>query len=148
MKSIYYAAVVTRAYRKMLDSLDGKKIDTLEGYREELFKVSHREFHTGFFFDRDEIQKPTDRAYIQEYSFLGSVEGKTDEGLYQLDVKNQIKTTDHIEFIGPDMLYEPALPFRLFDKDMTETEKTDHGKITYLKTQQKLEKGWILRKKA
>ena len=32
MKSIYYTAVVSRAYRKMIDSIGGKKIDNLDDY--------------------------------------------------------------------------------------------------------------------
>ena len=42
MKSVYYTAVITRAYRKALDSLDGKKVENPEIYKNDLFKVSHR----------------------------------------------------------------------------------------------------------
>jgi len=46
MKSIYYAAVITRAYRKMIDCKNGIVVPDLEGFREEIFKVSHRELNS------------------------------------------------------------------------------------------------------
>ena len=51
MKSIYYVALITRAYRKALDELEGKiSKDTAKPFIEELYKVSHRPFCTGFYY--------------------------------------------------------------------------------------------------
>ncbi len=51
MKSLYYVATVTRAYRKAIDVIEhgGDAKDALL-YKEELDSVSHREYSTGFFF--------------------------------------------------------------------------------------------------
>jgi hypothetical protein len=84
---------------------------------------------------------------MSEAQFLGSIEESAGEGIYRLDVKNQILASDHIEYIGPDLLYLPDEGFTLLDEDMNIVPKTDHGKIAYIKTDKKLKKGYIIRKK-
>ena len=147
MKSIYYTAVITRAYRKQLDYIDGISEEDPKPYVDEIFKVSHREFSTGFYYGRDEIEMPTFKSYMSEAQFLGSIDEKVEEGLYRLDVKNQILSSYNIEYIGPDLLYLQDEGFTLLDEDMQVVPKTDHGKIAYLKTDKKLKKGYIIRKK-
>ena len=147
MKSIYYTAVITRAYRKQLDYIEGISEEDPKPYVDEIFKVSHREFSTGFYYGRDEIEMPTFRSYMSEAQFLGSIEDPVGEGIYRLDVKNQILASDSIEYIGPDLLYLKDQGFTLLDEDMQEVPKTDHGKIAYIRTDKKLKKGYIIRKK-
>lgn len=147
MKSIYYTAVITRAYRKQLDYIEGVSKEDPRPYVDEIFKVSHREFSTGFYYGKDEIEMPTFKSYMSEAQFLGSVEESAGEGIYRLDVKNQILASDSIEYIGPDLLYLKDEGFTLLDEDMQVVPKTDHGKIAYIKTDKKLKKGYIIRKK-
>ncbi len=147
MKSIYYTAVITRAYRKQLDYIEGISKEDPQPYVDEIFKVSHREFSTGFYYGKDEIEMPTFKSYMSEAQFLGSIEESAGDGIYRLDVKNQILASDHIEYIGPDLLYLPDEGFTLLDEDMNIVPKTDHGKIAYIKTDKKLKKGYIIRKK-
>ena len=154
MKSIYYAAVVTRAYRKMIDFSEGRRIDNLDEYVNEIYKVSHREFSTGFYYGKDEIEMPTFKSYMREYKFLGSIieeipeKSGSDYFCYSIDVKNQIRSSGEIEYIGPDLLYLKDYGFELLDDNFNQVEKTDHGKITYLKTEKKLDTGFIIREKA
>lgn len=66
MKSFYYAACVTRAYRRALDDLEaGKPFDS--ALLEELRAVSHRDYCTGFFFGdpAEGGQNPNDGGYIR-----------------------------------------------------------------------------------
>ena len=147
MKSIYYTAVITRAYRKQLDYIEGISKEDPKPYVDEIFNVSHREFSTGFYYGKDEIEMPTFKSYMSEAQFLGSVEEPAGEGIYRLDVKNQILASDSIEYIGPDLLYLADEGFTLLDEDMQSVPKTDHGKIAYIKTDKKLKKGYIIRKK-
>lgn len=67
MKSFYYAACVSRAYRKALDDLSaGKPYDPL--LKEELRAVSHRDYTAGFFFGDPgkEAQEPENGGYIRQ----------------------------------------------------------------------------------
>lgn len=147
MKSIYYAAVVTRAYRKMIDSIEGKKIENIEGYREELFKVSHREFSTGFYFRKEEMDEVTKISYEREYTFLGSIGKQLGPNKFNLIVKNQIKTENDLEYIGPDVLFLKDSTYSLYDKDDKKVIKADHGKAYTLETTVPVKEGYILRKK-
>ena len=147
MKSIYYTAVITRAYRKQLDYIDGISKEDSKPYVDEIFNVSHREFSTGFYYGKDDIEMPTFKSYMSEAQFLGSIEEQVGKGLYRLDVKNQILASDSIEYIGPDLLFMKDEGFTLLDEDMQPVPKTDHGKIAYIKTDKMLKKGYIIRKK-
>ena len=146
MKSIYYTAVVTRAYRKMIDSLEGKQIENLEGYKNEIYKVSHREFSTGFYFGKEDIEQSTQISYERQYMFLGSVGEEITPGKYRLIVKNQIRKGDPVEYIGPDILFEKDSSFTIRDEEGIEVDKADHGKFYTIESEVPLKKGYILRK--
>ncbi len=146
MKSLYYVAVVTRAYRKALDhDPDAMK------YREDLFNVSHREFSTAFFYSKnaidteDDINRPTSYGYQREYMYLGTVTEEVRPGVWSVDVRNQIRKGKLVEFIGPDVFALPDDSFTLLDADFAPVEKLDHGKIGYIQTDKALKKGYILR---
>jgi putative protease len=146
MKSIYYTAIVTRAYRQMINSLEGKDVPELAGYREELNKVSHREFSTGFYFGKDEIEQPTGRMETSPYKFLGSIGKETAPGEFELDVKNQILTSQEIEYIGPDLLYKADNTFSLKDPEGNVIDKIDHGKPCTIIPGVPVKEGYILRR--
>ncbi len=58
MKSVYYVALITRAYRKALDALEGKIPESeAKPFVDELYKVSHRAFSTGFYYSRTEADQ-------------------------------------------------------------------------------------------
>ncbi len=147
MKSLYYTAVVTRGYRKKLDALAGKAVPDLDDYVAELYKVSHREFTTGFYYGTEDVSVPTEKTYVREFMFLGTVLDKVSENTYRLNVKNQIRTDHRLEYIGPDTLFIEDDDFQLLGPDMQPVEKTDHGKEAYLRTDKPLQPGFILRKK-
>ena len=139
MKSIYYVASVTRAYRKALDHLYDPSVEYLP-YREELFNVSHREFSTGFFFGKgpietdgddplvrkDDINVPTTGGYLRDYLFLGMVRREVSPGIWEVDIKNQIRSGDTIEFIGPDVLFIRDENVAVLDGDFKPCEHIDH----------------------
>ncbi len=146
MKSIYYTAVVTRAYRKMLDSLEGRDVPNLQGYRDELAKVSHRDFSTGFYFDRNEIEQPAGALAPGNYKFLGTLGRALGQGEFELNVKNQILTDQGIEYIGPDLLYMKDKNFKLKDSEGREICKIDHGKPCTIIPGVPAKEGYILRR--
>lgn len=147
MKSLYYVATVTRAYRKALDAVEGiSSTNDWRDYRDELYQVSHREFSTGFFFGPQSIETPTELGYLRDYLFVGTVVKQVGENLYLLDLKNQIRKHTPMEYIGPKTLAIQDEDFELFDADFQPIEKQDHGKTVYVKTKQPLEDGFIIRR--
>ncbi len=148
MKSIYYTAVITRAYRKALDALEqGADQESWGPFREELFSVSHREFSTGFFFGSEEIAIPTKTSYLRTHLFLGSIGKRHSEGLYELLIRNQITSGTAIDFIGPDLLSAEDSAFTLFDETLQPVTKADHGKRYYIRPSIPVNQGYILRRR-
>lgn len=148
MKSVYYGAIVTRAYRKMLDANRGViSAEEAREYRSELEKVSHREFTTGFYYDRAEVSVPTTKSYQRRYLFLGTLGRKVGEDEYELDIRNQIRAGETIEFIGPDVRAVADDSFRLFG-DEGEVAQADHGKQYTIRTAAAVAPGFLLRRPA
>ena len=118
MKSAYYTAVVTNAYRmaidKYLEDPDNYKFDPL--LLRELESVSHREYCTGYYLDlpRDNAQLSTingyirDKAYFataieynkEDYPFLDTLSSDGGE-LYMFIQRNKVKVGDAAEMISP-----------------------------------------------
>ncbi|MCH5289014.1 MAG: U32 family peptidase [Treponema sp.] len=74
MKSVYYVAMVTRAYRKALDALAGTiTAEEAAPFIASLDEVAHRESTTGFFYGRAEADKTTVGASDSPYVLAGTV---------------------------------------------------------------------------
>lgn len=74
MKSLYYAALVTRAYRKAIDSLEGLITkEEAAPFIDELYKTAHREFSTGFFYSREDADKTTAGETKSGYEMAGTI---------------------------------------------------------------------------
>ena len=100
-KSAYYAAIVTGAYRHVLDDLAaGRPIDPV--WRDEVEKVSHRHYSTGFFYG-EPGQYYEDSRYIREYQVVAIVTDCDAEGNATLSLRNKFCTGDEIEAVGPDL---------------------------------------------
>ena len=147
MKSVYYAAVVTRAYRKAIDVATGASAADLAPYRDELFKVSHREFSTGFYFGDPAALRPNAAEYVRSHLFLGTVGEEVESGVFCLDVKNTITAGEPVEYIGPDILYLEDTGFELLDGSLSPIAKADHGKKSYIRTAQPIRPGYLMRKR-
>lgn len=148
MKSVYYVAVVTRAYRKAIDNDKDKDM-----YKRDIFDVSHREFTTGFFFrgdsieDReDDVSRPTSYGYERSYMFLGTVGKKVGDDIWEIDCRNQIKRGQNLEFIGPDVPLLSDDKFSILDEGMFPLLQLDHMKKGFIKTTLPLKEGYIIRR--
>ncbi len=90
-KSHYYVAVVTNAYRGALDSLtdSGDNWTLPQWVNDELCKISHRNYSTGFYFGTPKNSQTYENAgYIRDYSVGAVVEGYED-GKIIATVKNK-----------------------------------------------------------
>ena len=148
MKSVYYVAVVTRAYRKAIDDAPDK-----DEYKRDIFDVSHREFTTGFFFKddpiegrEDDVSRPTSYGYERSYIFLGTIGKKKCENIWEIDCRNQIKRGQKLEFIGPDVPLLSDDNFTILDEDGFPLLQLDHMKKGFIKTDLNLKEGYIIRR--
>ena len=99
-KSAYYAAIVTGAYRHVLDDVAaGRPVDPV--WRDEVEHVSHRHYSTGFFYGQPG-QFYEDARYIRDWQICAVVMGCTPEGLATLSLRNKFACGDQVEVVGPD----------------------------------------------
>lgn len=114
-KSAYYAAIVTGAYRHVLDdAAAGRPIDPV--WRDEVEHVSHRHYSTGFFYGQPG-QFYEDARYIRDWQICAVVTDCTPEGLATLSLRNKFGAGDAVEVVGPD-----TKPFSMTAPMMTDAE--------------------------
>jgi putative protease len=102
MKSLYYVATTARVYRDAIDRLWANPADRDPRWREELEKVSHRPYDTGFLFGNDDAKiHADDTHYIRTHDFVGFVQ-RDEAGLWVAG-KNRFRVGDEVELIGPQM---------------------------------------------
>ena len=100
-KSAYYAAIVTGAYRHGIDAaLAGVPLDPV--WRDEVEKVSHRHYSTGFFYGQPG-QFTQDARYIRDWQVLAVVQSCTPQGLATASLRNKFAQGDPIELVGPGL---------------------------------------------
>ena len=106
MKGINYVASVLRVYRQALDEYLADPVSwrCRPEWLEELAKLSHRGYTTGFLFGEPRsVGQEYDSAYIRSHEFVGLVEERRADGSTVIEGRNRIRIGDELEFIGPGM---------------------------------------------
>lgn len=157
MKSVYYTAVTTKAYRSAIDQYIDSSRDKeyhWEDLYEELEKVSHRKYTKAFFLSNQDhtAQNYGSSSYLRTYDFVAKVLESTDQktGLTKLMQVNKFSLNEKIEIISPNK--EPIIVdiISLLDENMEHIETAPHpAQIVYLKTNPSipLDKFDLLRRK-
>ncbi len=128
-KSSYYVSVVTNAYRMALDiyKKDPNSFSLPDWVREEVFKVSHRAYCTGFFFGHPkEGQYYKDNGYIREYDIVAVVDECRDGRLYATQ-RNKFNVGDEVEILAKGEKPYTLTVSRIFDGDGNETDTANHA---------------------
>ena len=100
-KSAYYAAIVTGAYRHVIDDIvAGRPIDRV--WRDEVDHVSHRIYSTGFYYG-EPGQYVENSRYIREWQIVAKVESCDENGLAICSLNNKFRAGDELEIVGPDV---------------------------------------------
>ena len=133
-KSAYYVALTVNAYRAALDScLKGEKPP--KWVLDEVNKISHRPYSTGFFYgkptDGSGTQDPNivtnggqyfaDSGYMRDYDFVGVVD-YCEDGVMHLTQRNYFTLSDELELLPPHA--EPIIfkPESMFGADGTQID--------------------------
>ena len=99
-KSAYYAAIVTGAYRHVIDDVAaGREIDPV--WRNEVDHVSHRIYSTGFYYG-EPGQYTENSRYIREWQICAIVESCDETGVATCSLRNKFHKGDELEAVGPD----------------------------------------------
>ncbi len=130
-KSIYYCAIVARAYRKAIDNLAQSKNQGIKELKRELDTVTNREYSTGFYFGKPtdaDINYQTSRP-SSDWQFVGIVKKKLDTkfhpefisgshkipkrvqngNCYLIEARNEIIKNSWVEIVTPDKIYRKKL---------------------------------------
>lgn len=102
-KSAYYVSIITNAYRMAVDHyrINPNSFELPKWIRDEVFKVSHRKYCTGFFFgDARDCQYYETGGYIREYDVVGIIDYCADGSIYATQ-RNRFFSGDIVEIISP-----------------------------------------------
>ena len=148
MKSAYYTAVVTNAYRMAIDSY----LKDPEGYvfdsrlMNELESVSHRDYATGYYLDKpiENAQTASTTGYIRDKAYFAtaveynseelpeSLEAQNERGrLYKFIQRNKVSVGDAAEVISPGLIGQPFEVSEIYDEKGNSLESAPHPAMLF-----------------
>jgi len=151
VKTEYYLATVVKAYREAIDKYfeapDNFKVNPV--WLEELKKVSHRDYTTGFFFGKPDgnEQNYLTSSYIRNYELLGIVEGYDEKtGMVTVIQKNRFFKGSEVEFLRPQGDFVKLKIEYMEDEEGCELEKANRPQsIARIKIDIPIEKDSMMR---
>lgn len=151
-KSEYYVAIVVNAYRQAIDLYfeDPENYKLPQELYNEMFKVSHREYGTGFFFKEpkaDGLIYNTNN-HVREYDVVAIVHEYDEESQIALcKQRNKFVLGDKVEILSPGKAGESFIVEELYDEEGNTIDGCPHpGMMCKVKVPFKLEKNSFLRK--
>ena len=152
MKSAYYTAVVTNAYRMAIDSYmaDPENYAYDPALLRELESVSHREYCTGYYLDKpiESAQLGTQTGYIRDKAYFATAteydEGEAkrlaecgialeneDGRLYRFIQRNKVKTGDSAEIISPSKIGAPLTVSEIYLQNGEAVDSAPHPSMIF-----------------
>lgn len=150
-KSQYYVAVTANAYRGALDSLyaakDGWQLP--DWVTEELNKISHRNYSTGFYFGRPEnAQTYSSAGYVRDHAVAAVVDGYED-GMVTAVLKNKFFKGQELDCLEPHSVPFKVTASELYDADTNAIESAPHPMMKIkIPFERPIKKGSMLRMRA
>lgn len=152
-KSEYYVAIIVNAYRKAIDLYynDPENYELPKEIYDEIFKVSHRQYYTGFFFSEPKAEGIiyNTNDHIREYDVVAIV--------YDYDEKTKLATCkqrnkfilgDKAEILSPNSVGESFVIEELFNEEGKAIETCPHpGMMCKVKIPFYVGKNSFIRKK-
>lgn len=153
MKTALYVATVARTYRMAID--DYKKSEEyyrsrIPFYKEEIAKCTYRQYTTGFFFGKpdENTQIYDSNTYIKEYTYLGMIGEKNEEGMYRIEQRNKFSVGEEIEVMKPNGENIIVTVKTIRDEEGKEMESAPHPKqVLYIDLGMELDEYDILRRR-
>lgn len=133
MKTALYVATVARTYRKAIDDYleDPKLYEAhLDWYRSQISNCTYRQFTTGFFYGKptDEAQIYDSNTYAKDYTYLGIVGDKDDQGYYSIEQRNKFSVGEEIEIMKPDGENRVVTVKAIYDEEGNSMDSAPHPK--------------------
>lgn len=147
-KSAYYVAVITNAYKQAL--LDyykmGENFELEPWIREEVYKISHRKYSTGFYFGGEPGQIYDNGGYVKDYEVVAVCENYQD-GMIEISQRNKFLKGDELEVLMPGKKPFKFTAKKIIDEKGNEMESAPHAmQKLFIPFENEIEKGAYLRK--
>lgn len=152
-KTYYYTAVTTNAYRHAVDEYFehiGDADYRVSGWIvDELDKISHRAYSTGFFFGGEPGQETVNGGYIRHYNAAAvCVEGSNTDNVCVVTQRNKFLVGDTLDILPPDGFSYEVRCLRLVDMDGEDIPSAPHPMQRLLMTADKpIPEGSVIRKR-
>ncbi len=128
-KSSYYVSIVTNAYRMAMDiyKKDPDNFKLPDWVRDEVFKVSHRKYCTGFFYGHPkDSQYYENSGYIREYDVVAIVDECKDGKIYATQ-RNRFCKGDTVEIISPGEKFDTMVIDEFYNEEGELIENANHA---------------------
>ena len=153
VKNELYVATVVSAYRQAIDAYmadkDGYTLP--DGILDELKKVSHRGYTTGFYFGKPgaDAHNFESSEYIREYGIVGVVkEYDESTGIAKIEQRNRFFAGDELEILVPGGGYFTQVASDMKNEKGDNIDVAPNAQMTvYMKTDKPVAEFSILRKK-
>ncbi len=148
-KSAYYTAVTTNAYRHALNDYmkDPENFVLQPWIKEELEKISHREYSTGFFFGTEPGQTTDNGGYIRHYNQVAVCEGY-DNGVATITQRNKFFAGDTLDVLPPSGISFDVVAKSLKNEYGEEVESAPHAmQKLFMEVDKEIPAGSVIRKK-
>ena len=133
MKSAYYTAAITNAYRIAIDDyLEGRPFN--EGCLRETESVSHREYGTGYFYSspNTDANVVVENEYISDRPFLATVtEFNPETGLAKCYQRNKMFVGREANLLSPGGFGRDFTIGKMYDAEMNPIESTPHAGMEF-----------------
>ena len=148
MKSPYYVANVTNAYRRAIDQLDCITEQELDILDTELYKTSHRQYTTGFYYGATDKECLQSSMPVQTHEFMAIVLENQKDGKVLVEMRNRFEVGDVLEVLSNTDTFNKQIKIEKMedvDGKIVEVAKNVQQKL-YIYTNLPLCQGDILRK--
>lgn len=149
-KSHYYVAVTTNAYRGAIDAyFADSNAPVPEWVMQELNKISHRTYSTGFYYGRTpNMQTYENGGYIRDYAVAAVVEGY-ENGCVIARLKNKFLRGTQLDCLEPGNAPFTVETDRLYNADNESIDSAPHPmQIIKIPFSREIKTGALLRMKA
>lgn len=141
-KSVFYVANVCRAYRSVVDAIEGKKtageIKKAQRWaQKELDKLANRGYTKGFLLGNEPEHGFSGQQGGGDFQFVGEVL-EADASELKVKIHNFVRSGDKLEIITKDKnIAVKILEIYNQDREVVESAHGGHGKLYYLKINKK-----------
>lgn len=152
VKSAYYTAVITNAYKMALEDYmkDPEGYVFNPKYLDEVESVSHREYSTGYFFSTpsENANIVKSNEYIKDKAFLCTVSAfDSEKKLAKCIQRNKLSVGDKANILSPGTTGRDIVIGRMYDLEMNPIPSAPHAKMEFYLEIDEAKPGDIIRGK-